>query len=48
MILAARWVIPEIGYLPHIIIGLGILLLLMAPIIVITSYFKNSYKIDNY
>ena len=35
------WVIPEIAYLPQIIIFVGSLILLMVPVILVASYVKN-------
>ncbi len=41
LVMSGIWVMPEIWYLPHIIIFVGILILLMAPVILVASYFKN-------
>jgi len=41
LVLAGFWVIPEIWYLPHIIILTGALVLLMVPVILTASYLKN-------
>ncbi len=41
IVLAGLWIIPEIWFLPHIIIFTGALLLLMVPIILTASYLKN-------
>ncbi len=41
LVMSGIWVMPEIWYLPQIIIFVGILILLMAPVILVASYFKN-------
>ncbi|MCU7938058.1 MAG: hypothetical protein KZQ64_16590 [gamma proteobacterium symbiont of Bathyaustriella thionipta] len=41
LVLAGFWVMPEIGYLPQIIIFMGALVLLMVPVILVSSYLKN-------
>lgn len=37
----AVFIIPEIGYLPHIILLSGSLLLLLVPVIIIATIMKN-------
>ncbi len=41
LILAGIWIIPQILYLPQIIIISGTLLLIMVPLILIATYLKN-------
>jgi len=36
-------VIPDLWYLPHIIITAGILILLMVPVILIATYLKHHH-----
>jgi len=41
IVMSGIWVMPDIWYLPHIIIGVGSILLLMVPVILLASYLKN-------
>jgi len=41
LILTAKFVIPEIGYLPHIIMLSGSLLLLFVPVILVAAIVKS-------
>ena len=41
LILAGVWVMPEIWYLPQIIIFMGTLVLFMIPVILVATYLKN-------
>jgi hypothetical protein len=41
MVLTGFWVMPEIWYLPHIVIFAGTLVLLMVPVILLATYLKK-------
>jgi len=41
LILVGNWILPELWYLPQIIIFTGMLILLMVPVILIATYLKN-------
>ncbi len=41
LVLTGIWLIPEIWYLPQIIIFTGALILFMVPLILLASYLKN-------
>ncbi|MEA3277620.1 MAG: hypothetical protein U9Q81_20515 [Pseudomonadota bacterium] len=46
MILAGRFVVPNIAYMPQVIVILGLILLVMAPFILIATYLHTAAPRD--
>ena len=47
LLASARYLVPPFWLLPEITTGLGVLLLIFAPIILISSYLKRVHKQHN-
>ena len=38
MILAGQHVVPDLAYMPHIVMAVGLLLLLLAPVVLVSTF----------